>query len=305
MILVRELVQNSAAKGDLLGTTFIMRAATGVVVSVAAIVFVAKTPNSSSHPFLLTAILSLTVLPRAADVFDLCFQSQMQSKLTVTAKNAGSLIGNAGRILLILRSASLVAFCWVAAIEAMLGAVGLALTYVFKGIPLRTWNFNWGLGRRLLKESWPLILSGMAIALYMRIDVVMLRLMVGDTATGIYAAATRVSEVCYFVPVAITTSVSPLIIGLRKSSQELYLRRLRQLFAFLALVAITLSVFTTFTAKLVINILYGSSFLQAAPILAVHIWASIFVFLGVVIVLGCFGECRFLFSLSHSSWCVH
>jgi len=275
-IVVRELVQDSADAGDVLGTTFLLRAVAGVVVSVVAIAFVAVTPKTTSQIVLLTTILSLTVLPRAADVFDLCFQSRMQSKLTVTAKNAGTIIGNLGRILLIIRSGSLIGFCWVAAIESILGAVGLAFTYVLNGDSFRTWGFNWHLARRLLNESWPLILSSMAIVLYMRIDVVMLRTMAGDTATGIYAAATRVSEVFYFVPVAITTSVSPLIIGLRKSNEELYLHRMSQL-----LLALSLSLVTTFAAKFIVNALFGSIFSQAAPILAVHIWASAFVFLGV------------------------
>lgn len=280
-IVVRELVQHGAALGDILGTTFLMRMIAGITVGGAAIIFVVATPKGTGQLVMLTAILSITVLTRAADVFDLSFQSRMQSKLTVTAKNAGTIVGNVGRIFLIVRAGSLTAFCWVAAFEAALCAVGLAVAYILNGNSLRTWKFKGSLAVRLLKESWPLILSGMAIMLYMRIDLVMLRFMVGDTATGIYAAACRVSEMCYFIPIAITTSVSPVIIGLRKTSKELYLRRLEQLFTLLALLSIAFSLFMTFAAKWVVGVLYGSGFHLAGPILAVHIWASVFVFLGV------------------------
>jgi PST family polysaccharide transporter len=280
-IVVRDLVHAPEQSGSLLGTTFLLRVVAGLLMSVAAILFAAYSPGGNHHTVLLTAIIALSVVPRAADVFDLCFQSTMQSKLTVMAKNAGTLIGNAGRIVLILLSASLTAFCWITSIEVILGALGLAITYIVSGNTFCQWSFNANLARRLLKESWPMIISGMFILLYMRIDVVMLKLMAGDAATGIYSAAYRVSEICYFIPSAITTSVSPIILALRKSDNALYLVRIRQLFSLLITLSLCLSIFTTLTAHWIVNILYSARFAQAAPILAVHIWASVFVFLGV------------------------
>jgi PST family polysaccharide transporter len=280
-IVVRELVHTPEQSGSILGTTFVLRVLAGLLMSVAALLFASLSPGTNHQIILLTAIIALTVVPRAADVFDLCFQSRMQSKLTVAAKNAGTLIGNAGRILLIIFSASLTAFCWITSIEAIIGALGLAVTYVISGNNFRHWSFNGALARRLLRESWPMILSGMFILLYMRIDVVMLKTMAGDATTGVYSAAYRVSEICYIIPTALTTSVSPIILALRKSDQALYLRRIRQLFSILIALSLCLSVFTTLTAHWIVNILYSTRFAQAAPILAVHIWASVFVFLGV------------------------
>ena len=280
-IVVRELVHDSDAAGRILGTTFIMRVGAGLLMTVVTIASVVVMTGGDHQLVLLTSIASLAILPRAADVFDLCFQSRMQSRLTVTAKNAGTLVGNISRIVLILTSASLVAFCWTTSIEAILGGIGLAVTYMIAGNSFRGWNFDLHLARRLLKECWPLILSGLAIILYMRIDVIMLRMMAGDEATGIYAAAYRVSEICYFVPIAITTSVSPLIIALRTTNEEVYLRRLRQLFTYLALLSVIFSLFTTFASKWMVTVLFGSHFAAAAPVLAIHIWASVFVFLGV------------------------
>lgn len=282
-IVVRELVYNNDAAGRLLGTTLLMRVAASFIMTVVAIGSVIVMPGSNRQLVLLTIIASLMIMPRAADVFDLYFQSQMQSKLTVTAKNTGTVVANVIRIVLILASASLLAFCWTNAAEAILGGIGLALTYILAGNSFRNWGFDWPLARRLFKEGWPLILSGMAIMLYMRIDVIMLKMMAGDVATGIYSAAYRVSEICYFVPIAITTSVSPLIIALRKSNEELYTRRLRQLFTSLALLSIVFSLITSLTSKWVVTLLFGAHFSTAAPVLAIHIWASVFVFLGVAL----------------------
>ena len=67
--------------------------------------------------------------------------------------------------------------------------------------------------KQLLKDRWPLILSGMVIAIYMRIDQVMIKEMLDNKAVGNYAAAVRLSEAWYFIPVVISNSLSPAIVN--------------------------------------------------------------------------------------------
>ena len=74
----------------------------------------------------------------------------------------------------------------------------------------------------LLKESWPLILSGLVISVYMKIDQVMIKHLIDDNAVGIYAAAVKVSEIWYFIPVVIASSLFPAIINSRKINEVLY-----------------------------------------------------------------------------------
>lgn len=65
------------------------------------------------------------------------------------------------------------------------------------------WKYNFIEAKRLLSLSWPLILSGVAFMLYMRIDQIMIGNMIGDAAVGIYSVAVKMVEVWYFFPVAI------------------------------------------------------------------------------------------------------
>jgi O-antigen/teichoic acid export membrane protein len=48
------------------------------------------------------------------------------------------------------------------------------------------------------------------------------------------------------------------------------------LFAFAAIIGVS------FFSELIINILYGETYLPAAPVLSIHIWSALFVFLGVL-----------------------
>ena len=51
----------------------------------------------------------------------------------------------------------------------------------------------------------------------MKIDQVMIKEMLGAEAVGQYAAAVRLSEVWYFIPIIIASSLFPAIVILKKS----------------------------------------------------------------------------------------
>jgi PST family polysaccharide transporter len=116
----------------------------------------------------------------------------------------------------------------------------------------------------------------------MRVDAVMLGQLSNDHTVGIYSAATRISEIWYFIPMAVTTAVLPVLVQLREKDTSAYHARLAQLFRGFALVSVCVSVIVTLTAGNLVSLLYGPAYQDAAPVLALHVWASIAVFMGVV-----------------------
>jgi O-antigen/teichoic acid export membrane protein len=100
------------------------------------------------------------------------------------------------------------------------------------------------------------------------------------SAVGNYAAAVRLSESWYFIPMAITSSVFPSIINAKKQSEQLYYQRLQKLYDLMVWLALAIAIPTTFLAPWIIRILYGKAFVPAAEVLSIHIWAGVFVFLG-------------------------
>jgi PST family polysaccharide transporter len=109
----------------------------------------------------------------------------------------------------------------------------------------------------------------------------MLGQMAGDREVGIYGAAVRFSEVSYFIPVAIVASFAPSLAEVRKLNVALYYRRLSNLFRLLTGIALAISVPMTFAAARLTEVAYGGEYAGAAEILAIHVWATPFVFLGV------------------------
>ena len=126
-----------------------------------------------------------------------------------------------------------------------------------------------------------MMVSSLAVIIYMRIDVVMLRAMKGDAAAGVYAAAVKLSEVWYFLPVAVGSSLLPALLRARASGREAYGARLQHYFDLSAAIAYGLSVPCALLAPWLIRLVYGASFAEAGPVLALHVWGAVFAFLGV------------------------
>ncbi|MEK7359672.1 MAG: flippase, partial [Planctomycetota bacterium] len=213
---------------------------------------------------------------------DFWFQSQVKSKYTVYVRNGAFLIITLVKIILILTRSPLIAFACAGLAEIIAGAAGLVFTYRLHGYSLNKWRMSLPYAKELLADSWPLICSCLAVGFFMKIDQVMLREMIGSESAGIYAAATRISEIWYFVPIIIVSSVSPAIVDAKKIGEDIYYRRLRKLFQFTAGLAFAIAIPTTVMSKYFVLLLFGKSYEAAGPILAVHIWAALFYFLGIV-----------------------
>ena len=173
-------------------------------------------------------------------------------------------------------------FAWVTVVEMALVAAGVELAAWRLGRPREVRPPDQALLGELMRGAMPLLLSGLAIMLYMRIDVVMLRSLAGTSATGVYAAAVRISELWYFVPVALASSLLPEILRSRADGAAAYGRRLQQFYDLNAAVALVAAAVTALIAGPLVAWAYGPAFAAAAPVLRWHAWAAVFVFVGVV-----------------------
>ena len=279
-IVIRELLHHPEDTHELLGTSLALRSGGSLVAVCLSIATLRLIQPHDRQALILVSILSFTLIFQAFDAIDYLFQSQVRSKFTVWAKNGAFLIFAAVRVSLINFKSPLWTFAAANTGEFALGAVGLVLCYQLSGGRLISWKSSKKRAVQLLQQSWPALFSGMAIMVYMRLDMVMLKLMQGDFAVGLYSAATKVSEVWYFVPMAIASSVSPSIMK-AKDDPELLHSRLRKLFSLMTLLACVIGSIVALASHAIIRTLYSNDFSGAAPVLMVHIWASVFVFLGV------------------------
>jgi len=280
-IVVRDIVRDPACREETLGSAFLLKLTGGFLTLLLTVGSIYLLRPGDSLTRLLVTVTAVGAIFQVFDVIDFWFQSQVLSKFTVIARNAAFLVVSLAKIVLILKQAPLVAFALAGLVEIVLGAAGLVVAYRVHGYRLKFWKGSVSRAKVLLMESWPLVLSGLAIMVYMKIDQVMLGEMVGDEAVGLYSAAIRVSEIWYFIPTAIVSSVFPAIVAAKSIDEKTYYDRLKKLFKLLVGIAYLISIPLSLLATHIISALYGKSYLAAGSILSIHIWASVFVFIGV------------------------
>lgn len=280
-IVVRDLVQRPDTAPVTLGTTALLQLAG----SMAAFALVALSIHYLRPDDALARsaviILGFGMIFNVSAISRYWFEAQVQSKYVVWITTTVFVITSAAKVALILAKAPVIAFIWVTFANTAIAGLCMFLALQVRGLHLQQLQACLRRGTELARDSWPLLLAGLAVAIYMKIDMVMLGQMRGDEAVGIYGAAARLSEVWYFVPMTIVASVFPAILGAKKNSEKLYYLRLQQLYDLMVVLALSGAVITTFLSEWIIGILYGAAYEPAGPVLAIHIWASVFVFLGV------------------------
>jgi len=275
-IVVRDIVRNPAHRDGILGTAFLLRLVGGTLsfLIAAGTIFLLRPADGLSR--WLVTIIAAGAIFQAFNVIEFWFHSQVRAKYVVLAKNSAFLLCSLIKIVLILTAASLIAFAWVALFEVVAGSVGLVFAYNSRGNRLRDWRGSLKNAAGLLKDSWPLMLSGMVIMVYLRIDQVMLGEMAGNREVGIYSVAVRLSEVWYFVPTAIYWSVFPSIVEAKAANEELFYQRLQQMYNLMALSAYAVAVPVTLLAQWLVPFLFGEPYARGGLMLAVLIWTNVF-----------------------------
>jgi O-antigen/teichoic acid export membrane protein len=280
-IVVRELVKDESRRDELIGTAFWLKLVGAFAVLLLLAVAVQFTSNDRYTNILVFIIASATIF-QSFNVVDFYFQAKVLSKYVVYANIISLAISSVVKIILILYKAPLLAFAGMVVFDSMVLALGFVYFFLTRsGIRVKHLKFHWRTALSLLKDSWPLILSGIVISIYMKIDQVMIKEMLDVEAVGQYAAAVRISEAWYFIPMVISSSLFPAIINAKKQSEELYYARLQRLYDIMVWIGIAIALPMTFLSDWVVNLLYGAQYSQAGSVLMIHIWAGVFVALGV------------------------
>lgn len=281
-IVVRDFIKESSYKDELMGTTFFMKLMGGIITFIISLIATHLLNPGDRIINVLVGITAAAVIFQCADNITFFFQSQLQSKYIVLAKGSSFIVTSFLKIILIIIGASIISFAWAGFLEYLLSAVALFFFYKVYSGRLTSWRVEYPLFKRLLSDSWPLILSSISIMIYMRINQIMLQTMVGSRELGIYSVAVRLVEVWYMLPAIILPSVYPSIIEARKISDNLFHERIQSAYSLMVLVSYLIALPTTFLSKYIVIILFGSEYSSAASMLTIFIWSLVFTNLGIV-----------------------
>ena len=279
-ITTREIVKHPDDKNEIIGTVFFLRLA-GSVAAIALIWILLLVFGEDMYTTILILLLSGSFVFQSFSAIEYYFRGKVKAKYNAYALSASVLLSSLLKVIFILIKAPLVYFIVAVIFEYAVLAIGLVVVYRLNKLSIFNWKYSNALASSLLKDAWPLALSGIVVMVYMKIDQIMIKNMMSEEAVGYYAAAVRLCESWYFIPVTLCNSIFPAIVNAKNVSEEFYNNRMQKLYDLLTWLAIGIAIPVTIFSNQIITLLFGSEFSAAAPVLTIYIWAGVAVFLGV------------------------
>jgi PST family polysaccharide transporter len=279
-IVVRDVASHPDKAPNILGTALRLRLGGSAIAYSALLLTLLLTTKNEPTLLAVTLTIGLCLFFQVTDVIDLWFQANSQNRRTVIAKTSSYLLIASLKIGLILSGATLFYFAAVQVLEAAFSAIALCVSYLFFKTK-SNWTWDWDIAKRILQQSWPILISGLSILIYMRISVFYLQSFSGTAAVGVYAAGTSLSEVWYFIPTMLAASAAPIIARKRLDDKAGYTLTFKKLFALMWYFSLFIASINVVLSSFLINLLYGDDYQRSSAVLATHAFSLIAVSLGV------------------------
>lgn len=277
----RELLRKPNRQDQLLGTAFFLKLAGGIAVIplMYAVYMAISSSKPIETPVSYIMIVSIAGLLQAFSIIDSFFQFRTQGKFIMRVQVTANLLSAALKLALILSHCPLIWFIIALLADFLFIAIGYIYLYRQKEGPLLKWRFDGNTAAYLFRNSWPLAFSAILVSIYLNIDQLMIEYYRGAGDVGIYSNVVSLAGSWYFIPVAIVTSVFPAIMNARRDDPERYLKRMQNLYDLMVWISLFLAITISFASPLIFKV-FKPEYQPGAPVLSIHIWAGIFVFLG-------------------------
>lgn len=280
-VLTRDLVKSPEKQNQILGSAVYLRILGSLFswVLIAMVLFFSEETRNSSG---LIIVLGTGYIFRIFEVIKSSFEARVESFRLVKIRLVQTLIVGGMKISLILLEAPLIWFAVAILVEYIIIAVWYSQKYNAHVGKLGNWRKETEVARGLIRDSWPFILSTLAIVIYMRSDQLMIKYFLSDEDNGYYSVALKLSEMWYFFPALIIDSLYPAIVNAKKTAEKLYVERMENLFSIMFVGGLGIAVFMTLFGPYILELAYGSEYNPAKDVLVIHIWGILFAYLGSV-----------------------
>ena len=273
-IVTRELIVKPEQRGVLLGTSFFLSIFGSVLMILLLLISMRLTSTDQEFRALILIIASGQFF-QSLNIISYYFSSRVLSKFIAYASSLSILSSGLIKIVLILLKAPLIAFAFVILFEGVILAVGLIYFYRKGKLNFKDWKFDFKLSRVLLSDSAPLMLSIFSTAISLKISAIIINEFLDAESLGLYAASLRIIEVWYFIPVVLTTSFFPSIVGSMKTKE--HENKVKALSSAIITLSVTITVILVFFRKGIVSILFGPEYYLASDFLLLHSIALVFV----------------------------
>ena len=277
-VIVKELISNKGKQGEIIGTAIVFRFFSSLA-SLFSILLIVKILNpGDTLIFKVSFLQSISLVFSIFDTIDYWFQSRLESKYTAIMRIISYTIVSIYKIVILIFGKSVEWFAFSNTMDIIVMAILFLFTYRKCNGPKLSLSFF--KGKKMLLISYNFVISGLMVACYGQMDKIMLGKMLDVTSVGLYSTALYICSLWTFVLNAIMNSANPLIFEAKEKNEDLYKKRILQLYAAIIWISFGVAIIFCIFAKPIILILYGEKYLGAITPFRIITWYTAFSFLG-------------------------
>jgi O-antigen/teichoic acid export membrane protein len=278
-ILVRELVDNSEKEQTMLGTALSLKIVAGLLITIVTIGVGFLTSNDQITQYLII-ICSGTLFLQFAKVFDHWFQAKVLAKYSEIANVVTYILVSLLKLAFIFLQFTVIYFAFAVIASSFIRLILLVWQFLRRGNRLGNLQFDSTVAKKFLRESWPLIFAGLNITVAMKIDQIMIKQMLDVSNVGVYAVGVKLADSMSFLPLIVTSSLFPKLVELWGNG--IFWDRYAKIFKYILWPLISIAIIIGFGAEFIIQILFGSEYINAWPVLSIYIWTLPLTFSGLM-----------------------
>jgi PST family polysaccharide transporter len=276
-VAIREGAQNRSKLQQIISSTIGLRLTIAFVLVPIGLVTAQVLPYSESSKNLLR--IYLLTLPIQALSVEWVFRALQKMYLNTALQILGALLVLALTVVLIHRAKDLI---WVAGIAAIAATVGAG----FGIFLLRRQGYNarpvFSLRESgfLLRQSIPLCAVSLAVGLYSQTNNLILGVCRSEAEVGLYVAATRLIQVCYYPIWLYFTAMAPALMEAWGVSRESARSLLSSSVRITAIISIGSGLIAASLSQWAIRTVFGRSFDGASSAFNILVWTGVIIALG-------------------------
>ena len=266
-IQIREEAKHPERRNELIGTAFILKIIFAIVtiLLLTIITYIFGTAPTTRCYIL---IYSLRVILNTFGVFRNHFTSIVWNEYIAKTEIFRTIIGTVVKMFMLYLNASLVWFIASLVLDSLLLSSGYLYSYNIKINKASQCKFNKHIANKLVKQSFPLFLSSVAIVIYCRIDQLMIGELLDNTKLGVYSVAIQFTNVLIFVPTIIAQTISPILVQAKVTDTTRYKALAYQFISITVWGCIIIAIIVSTLAYPLVNYTFGEAYICASPILS-------------------------------------
>lgn len=275
---IREVSRDKSATSVYFGTTFAFRVLFTLVTFIVYCVFVTQS-NFTEDGFVVMILFGFYMVFNSIVFF---FYSLFQSNEKMKYQTIGNVIYSSSVlliILLIIFNGSDVKVVAAGYPLAMLLSLIYTSYIAIKHYPRFTFCFRKDFVKKILYRGIPFGITSVFTSIYFWIALIILTYLSGSVAVGLFSASQKLLLVIAAIFTFFSNAIFPVMSELYTTDKQKLRGLYFKLLKFMLMLGLSVAVGTSLFSSEIINIIYGSAYVEGSFALSILIWAGVFMFL--------------------------